>query len=761
VTSTTTTTTTAKTVIDSDPYVRTADKILEPPKGWRPSVKFLGPGMVTSAAVVGSGELITATALGAEVGFILLWIILVSTVVKVGVQIELARWTISTGKASVTGYNDVAPKIFGKSWMSWLGLLNFSQGIIGQGGVLGAGAFAFSAAWPVIGEPLSASSLAFWVILMVAVTIAIHMTNKYAVVERISTVLVVLVAGSVVALVIGLQFTAFSWTLMDIGEGMSFQISVGAMGFALAVFGFTGIGADEITKYTYWCVEKGYAAWAGPNDGSDAWVSRAKGWISVMKKDAWLSWVIYTVATVSFYILGASVLHPQGLKPEGTDVITTLSRTFTDTLGPWAQTFFLVGAGVALLKTVLANTPGFARQMTNTLAMFGAFHWEDAKARDRWIRGFMIGLPIVWGAFALALKAPLTMVLIAGTINAFWLMAIVIAVIYLGRTQTDKRLRDGWKFNVYFVISAIAVFAVGVMSLLDETQIALEGREAAATSRPSIPRCPSTRKKIETMVDASQFAINCSLALKDVPERERAARARALGFEAVEFWWPFADQEPQPRQVEVFVEDVLRADVETTLLNFPGGGPSVGDRGLLCVPGREKALLQAARTTVDIGRRLGVTRFNPMVGNTTGEWSQESEGFETAVRNLVRISPIIGEADGLIVLEPLSGFPDAALKTFAEARELVLAARAEGAENVAILFDLYHAAVNVDEVLQVPARDADLIGHVQIADAPGRGWPGTGTLPLGRWLGSIRSAGYTGRVGLECLGPRPLDELEL
>lgn len=458
----------ALAVIDSDPYVRDSSKILDPPRGWRPSLRFLGPGMVTSAAVVGSGELITATALGAKVGFVLLWIILLSTLVKVGVQIELARWSISTGKSSVTGYNDVSPRIFGRSWMSYLGLLNFSQGIIGQGGVLAAAAFAFSAALPVLGAPLSGASLAFWIILIVAVTIGIHMTNKYEIVERLCTVLVIAVTACVVALMIGVQFTEFSWTLMDVGEGLSFRLSAGAMGFALAVFGFTGIGADEITKYTYWCVEKGYAAWTGPDDGSAEWAERARGWIAVMKKDAWLSWFVYTLSTVAFYVLGAAVLHPQGLTPEGNEVITTLSRTFTDTLGPWAEVFFLVGAGVALFKTVLANTPGFARQMTNTLAVFGAFDWADPVSRNRWLRAFMILLPLIWGAFAYGMKAPLTMVLIAGIINAFWLMAIVIAVIYLHRTQTDPRLRDGAVFTVYFAISAVVVFGVGVMTLVDQ-----------------------------------------------------------------------------------------------------------------------------------------------------------------------------------------------------------------------------------------------------------------------------------------------------
>ncbi|MGB3954905.1 MAG: Nramp family divalent metal transporter [Brooklawnia sp.] len=424
--------------------------------------------MVTSAAVVGSGELLTTTSLGARVGFVLLWIILVSTLVKVGVQIELARWTISTGKPAVTGYNDVPPKLFGKSWLSYPGLLNFTQGLIGQAGVLSGGAFAFSMALPVIGEPLSASSLAFWVIMLAAATIGIHFSNSYNVVEKICTVLVVLVTASVVALVVGLLFTPFAWTLADVGQGLTFRISAGVMGLALAAFGWTGVGADEITKYTYWCVEKGYAAWTGPNDGSEEWAERARGWISVMKKDAWLSWVVYTVATVSFYMLGASVLHPQGLQPAGTEVINTLSRMFTDTLGEWARIFFLIGAGVTLFKTILANTPGFARQMTNTLAVFGAFQWQDQKARDRWLRIFMVGLPIVWGAFALVIAAPLTMVVIAGIINAFWLMAIVVAVVWLGREQTDPRIRDGGLVNIYFAVSAIAIFAVGVITLIDQ-----------------------------------------------------------------------------------------------------------------------------------------------------------------------------------------------------------------------------------------------------------------------------------------------------
>ena len=258
------------------------------------------------------------------------------------------------------------------------------------------------------------------------------------------------------------------------------------------------------------------------------------------------------------------------------------------------------------------------------------------------------------------------------------------------------------------------------------------------------------------------FSINCSLALAEVPLHQRPARARALGFDAAEFWWPFPSADPHPDEVDEFVDDVQRAELDTVLLNFPGGGPSAGDRGLLSVPGREEDFLRSARTTLEIGRRLGVRRFNPMAGDITTEWTPGSPSFETAVANLLRIDTMVGEAGALVVLEPLSGFPRAALKTYAQARDLVLAARQAGAENVAILLDLYHAAVNHDAVLQPWSVDVELVGHVQIADAPGRGWPGTGGLPLAAWVDRLREAGYSGRVGLECSGePIPAASVRL
>lgn len=452
---------------DVDPYLVDGSQIADPPRTLRGKLRFLGPGMITSAAVVGSGELLTATTLGAKVGFMLLWLVLVSTFLKVWVQIELARWSISTGRVALDGYDDVPPRILRRGWISWLVLFMFLQFFIGQAGVISASAFAFSTLFPIGADPYSMLSIGVWVAILVVIAIAIHAANRYAIVENISTALVLLVTLFAIAVLFMLNGTQFAWGIGDLVDGMRFQIAAGAFGVALAMFGMTGVGAGETTAYTYWVVEKGYAVWTGPNDGSDGWIARARGWISVMKVDAWVSWIVYTVSTAAFYMLGAAVLHPQGLVPEGNDVMLTISSIFDTTIGRWGAVLFLTGAGLALFKTILANVPSLGRQVGHTLAIFGAYDWNDQRARVRWQRVIMIVLPICWGVLGTLVSSPLALVIIAGILNAVYLIGAAIATLFLSYKQTDPRIRDGAPTMVMLWISALAIAFVGIYGLLN------------------------------------------------------------------------------------------------------------------------------------------------------------------------------------------------------------------------------------------------------------------------------------------------------
>ena len=161
----------------------------------------------------------------------------------------------------------------------------------------------------------------------------------------------------------------FSWAAVL--EGLSFQVPQGGLFSAVAVMGLTGVGASELGIYPYWCLEKGYARFTGPRDGTPAWQRRARGWIRVMGVDVVNSMVIYTFATIAFYLLGAGVLHGMGVAPRGTEMIETLSNMYTQTLGGWSRYLFLAGAAAVLYSTVFAGTAARSRMLADWLGILG------------------------------------------------------------------------------------------------------------------------------------------------------------------------------------------------------------------------------------------------------------------------------------------------------------------------------------------------------------------------------------------------------
>jgi hydroxypyruvate isomerase len=167
-----------------------------------------------------------------------------------------------------------------------------------------------------------------------------------------------------------------------------------------------------------------------------------------------------------------------------------------------------------------------------------------------------------------------------------------------------------------------------------------------------------------------------------------------------------------------------------------------GERGLASWPGRETEFRDSIDIAAGIGKRLGTLVFNALYGNRV-EGVDPRDQDDLAVQNLARAAALL---EGTVVLEPLSGAERYPLRTAADA--LAVADRVE-APNVALLADLYHLTVNGDDVSAVIRDHAARIGHVQIADAPGRHEPGTGEIPFDTHLHVLTAAGYTGWVGLE------------
>lgn len=448
-----------------DPYALRPEDIKASPRRFRDRFRYLGPGIVLSAAVVGSGELITTTALGAKAGFVLLWLVIVSTGIKVWVQMELAQWSILTGKTALQGYSQVAPRTRRGSWINFLWILMDFAKILQRGGIIGGTVAALSIMFPVLGAPLGTPSLVFWTIIVTGSVITLLASGRYSIVERVAFASVVAFTLITVGLAVVLPLTDFAYSSADIGSGMSFLLPAGAVGFAVAMFGLTGVGSDEMTTYTYWCIEKGYARWTGPDDGTEERADRAAGWIKVMRLDVLISWIICTLCTLSFYIIGASVLHPQGLVPEGNDMILTLSRMYSDTMGQFGYWVFLVGAFGVLFSTLVASTASVPRLWTNTLAILGVFDWTDLAKRRRIISALTIVLPVIWAASFLVIKSPVIMVMIGGLGSAGFLIAVVIAVWVL-RAQVDRRFRRSPVWTILLAFSSLAVTLIGVYSAM-------------------------------------------------------------------------------------------------------------------------------------------------------------------------------------------------------------------------------------------------------------------------------------------------------
>ena len=247
------------------------------------------------------------------------------------------------------------------------------------------------------------------------------------------------------------------------------------------------------------------------------------------------------------------------------------------------------------------------------------------------------------------------------------------------------------------------------------------------------------------MSHALRYEVNCSILFTELPLLERPAAAKQAGFDAVEFWWPFAEAVPSDADVDAFVAAVEDAGVQLVGLNFFAGDMPGGDRGLVSWPKRSGEFRDNIDVTVGIGERLGCRAFNALYGNRVDGHSA-AEQDELAVENLGLAAAAAARIQGTVLVEPVSGAERYPLRTAAEV--LAVVDRVQAA-NIGLLADLYHLAVNGDDVDRVIAEHTDRVAHVQIADAPGRNEPGTGTLPLETQLTALEANGYTGWVGLE------------
>jgi Mn2+/Fe2+ NRAMP family transporter len=500
----------------------------DPPRHFAGVLRQLGPGLIIAGSIVGSGELILTTRTGAAAGFALLWLIVIGCIIKVFVQVEFGRYALNTGKATMAGLNEVpGPRLAKANWILWYWLVMFCVSLGQLGGIVGSVGEALAISWPVteqgrhyhqtraleierhtldarlenaansaeaetisaetprqistriadideqlseLGEAKRGRDAEIWATVVTVATSILLIVGRYGLVQNVSTCLVAAFTLVTVVNLVALQSTnewGIHWN--DVVQGFSFTLpdSDKAVATALATFGIIGVGANELIAYPYWCVEKGYARHAGVIEPGQAWAQRAQGWMRVMRWDAWCSMVVYTFATIAFYLLGAAVLGRIGLIPSDNDLILTLCVMYQPIFGAWAMWFFLFGALAVLFSTFFIANAGHARVAADAAQVLGLVG-PTAIAKDRATKVLCGAFPLICLAVYVAFPKPTTLILLSGAMQAVMLPMLAVAALYFRYRRCDRRIMPGTLWDALLWLSVAGLFLSGGWALWDQ-----------------------------------------------------------------------------------------------------------------------------------------------------------------------------------------------------------------------------------------------------------------------------------------------------
>jgi hydroxypyruvate isomerase len=243
------------------------------------------------------------------------------------------------------------------------------------------------------------------------------------------------------------------------------------------------------------------------------------------------------------------------------------------------------------------------------------------------------------------------------------------------------------------------------------------------------------------------FDVNCSILLTELPVLERAAATRAAGFGGVEFWWPWAAMVPTGGEADAFVASIADAGVQLVSLNFHAGDMAAGERGILSHPGRVREFRENVGACVEIARRTGCALLNAPYGLRVPGADRDTQD-RVAVENLRFAAEAAGKVGASVLVEAINSVDVPGFPVDTSARAMAVIEKV-GVSNVGFLADLYHLAKMGEDVPDVLDRYRDSILHVQVADSPGRGAPGTGTTDFAPLFAQLAAQGYDRWVGLE------------
>ncbi|PSL09987.1 hydroxypyruvate isomerase [Marinobacterium halophilum] len=238
-----------------------------------------------------------------------------------------------------------------------------------------------------------------------------------------------------------------------------------------------------------------------------------------------------------------------------------------------------------------------------------------------------------------------------------------------------------------------------------------------------------------------KFAANLSLLFTERPLLERFSAARAAGFDAVEIQFPYSLER------ECIQRELKAHQLELVLINIPAGDWEAGERGLACLPGREAEFSVAVNQAIEWAQQLGVPRLNCLAGVRPQGISVE-QSKHTLAHNLTLAADRCHSAGIQLMIEAINtqDIPGFCLHQSAQVIDLIDQLQLP---STALQYDVYHMQIMEGNLISTLQQNADKIGHIQIADVPGRHEPGTGEINYTNLFRALEQIGYSGHISLE------------
>ena len=238
-----------------------------------------------------------------------------------------------------------------------------------------------------------------------------------------------------------------------------------------------------------------------------------------------------------------------------------------------------------------------------------------------------------------------------------------------------------------------------------------------------------------------KLAANLTMLFGEVDFLERFEAAAAAGFTAVEYLFPYAYE---PQALKAKLRD---HELEQVLHNLPAGRWADGERGIACLPDRVDEFKSGVAQAIKYATALDCDRVNCLAG-ILPESVDAAAARETLVRNLRYAAPLLESAGITLLIEPINtrDIPGFFLSGTTQAIEII---DAVGSDNLQLQYDIYHMQIMEGDVAQAIERHLARIGHIQLADVPGRHEPGTGAIDFPSLFAHIDRVGYDGWIGCE------------